>query len=140
MYGYENLHITMRTIPGPLRSSSVPPLTGSHWTSTRAVTQREGVLPFDVLLSFIHSIPSIFIPYLLRYDYLEFTPEGEEKVKCDGEVGQSRWPSFLEFKGQRLQFTFYSDGSNNEWGYKFTVSLGRTGGVVCYVGVWSIEK
>ena len=30
----------------------------------------------------------------------------------------------VNFKaGNRLLFNFHSDGSNNEWGYKFTVSL-----------------
>ena len=28
-----------------------------------------------------------------------------------------------EFPGSKLHFCFHSDGSNNEWGYKFTVSL-----------------
>lgn len=81
-----------------------------------------GTLPFHSgTLPFHSNILPLHIP---RYDYLEFTPEGENvKVKCDGEVGQNRWPTHLEFKGQRLQFIFYSDGSNNEWGYKFTVSL-----------------
>lgn len=28
-----------------------------------------------------------------------------------------------EFPGPKLQFAFHSDGSNNEWGYLFTVSI-----------------
>lgn len=53
---------------------------------------------------------------------MEFTDESGEKYKCDGEVGKERWPTHLDFKGQKLHFKFYSDSSNNEWGYKFTVS------------------
>lgn len=57
-----------------------------------------------------------------RYDYLEFTDASGAKTKYDGEVGSERWPKRVEFKGQRLHMHFYSDASNNEWGYKFTVS------------------
>ena len=59
---------------------------------------------------------------LCRYDYLEFTDACGAKRKFDGEVGSERWPNRVEFKGQRLHLHFYSDSSNNEWGYKFTVS------------------
>ena len=57
-----------------------------------------------------------------RYDYLEFTDAAGAKSKYDGEVGSERWPRRVEFKGQRLHMHFFSDTSNNECGYKFTVS------------------
>ena len=60
--------------------------------------------------------------FACRYDYLEFTDASGAKSKYDGEVGSERWPKRVEFKGQRLHMHFYSDSSNNEWGYKFTVS------------------
>ncbi|XP_065066167.1 zinc finger ZZ-type and EF-hand domain-containing protein 1-like isoform X1 [Rhopilema esculentum] len=62
-----------------------------------------------------------------RYDYLEFTDSKDQKRKFDQKVGTSEWPQVVEFKaGQKLHFLFHSDGSNNEWGYKFKVSaIGR---------------
>lgn len=73
-----------------------------------------------------------------RYDYLEFTDVTGAKQKFDGKFNSEHWPrvgvaismspstlSFLqtaEFPGPKLQFLFHSDGSNNEWGYLFTVS------------------
>ncbi len=42
-------------------------------------------------------------------------------TKFDGECGSERWAKRAEFFGQRLSYRFHSDGSNNEWGYKFTV-------------------
>ncbi|XP_064406559.1 zinc finger ZZ-type and EF-hand domain-containing protein 1-like isoform X2 [Halichondria panicea] len=56
-----------------------------------------------------------------RYDYLEFTDTQGSKTKFDGECGSDRWTKKAEFKGQKLTFKFHSDGSNNEWGYKFTL-------------------
>lgn len=81
-----------------------------------------------------------------RYDYLEFTDASGTKTKFDDTVGSSRWaqvgtqpnppivlelrphtPLLLshsqtaEFPGPKLHFYFHSDGSNNDWGYKFTV-------------------
>lgn len=57
-----------------------------------------------------------------RYDYLEFD-SGSRKQRFDGEIGGDRWAKTAEFKGQKLRFQFHSDGSNNEWGYKFTVCV-----------------
>ena len=76
-----------------------------------------------------------------RYDYLEFTDVTGAKQKFDGKFNSEHWPRvrgcgqynssdlntlFLlqtaEFPGPKLQFLFHSDGSNNEWGYLFTVS------------------
>jgi hypothetical protein len=56
-----------------------------------------------------------------RYDYLEFTDITGAKHKFDGKVNSDRWPRTAEFPGQKLQFLFHSDGSNNEWGYLFTL-------------------
>lgn len=58
-----------------------------------------------------------------RYDYLEFTDSRGGKTRYDTKVGTYKWPKKVTFKdGPRLQFLFHSDSSNNEWGYKFTVT------------------
>uniref|UniRef100_A0A8C2QFK9 Zinc finger, ZZ-type with EF hand domain 1 n=1 Tax=Cricetulus griseus TaxID=10029 RepID=A0A8C2QFK9_CRIGR len=58
-----------------------------------------------------------------RYDYLEFTDSRGGKTRFDTKVGTYKWPKKVTFKdGPRLQFLFHSDSSNNEWGYKFTVT------------------
>ncbi|XP_068124607.1 zinc finger ZZ-type and EF-hand domain-containing protein 1 isoform X2 [Hyperolius riggenbachi] len=58
-----------------------------------------------------------------RYDYLEFTDARGGKVRYDHKVGTEKWPKKVTFKaGPQLQFLFFSDGSNNEWGFKFTVT------------------
>ncbi|XP_023412078.2 zinc finger ZZ-type and EF-hand domain-containing protein 1 isoform X4 [Loxodonta africana] len=58
-----------------------------------------------------------------RYDYLEFTDARGGKTRYDTKVGTEKWPRKVTFKaGPRLQFLFHSDSSNNEWGYKFTVT------------------
>uniref|UniRef100_A0A452QBR8 Zinc finger ZZ-type and EF-hand domain containing 1 n=1 Tax=Ursus americanus TaxID=9643 RepID=A0A452QBR8_URSAM len=58
-----------------------------------------------------------------RYDYLEFTDARGGKTRYDTKVGTEKWPKKVTFKaGPRLQFLFHSDSSNNEWGYKFTVT------------------
>ena len=59
-----------------------------------------------------------------RYDYLEFTDSRGVKTRYDQKTGTDKWPSSVTFKsGHRLQFLFHSDSSNNEWGYKFSVSV-----------------
>ncbi|XP_070581030.1 zinc finger ZZ-type and EF-hand domain-containing protein 1-like isoform X2 [Ptychodera flava] len=58
-----------------------------------------------------------------RYDYIEFTDARGAKQRFDQKVGSEKWPKNITFKaGPRLQFLFHSDSSNNEWGYKFTVT------------------
>ncbi|XP_006750997.2 zinc finger ZZ-type and EF-hand domain-containing protein 1, partial [Leptonychotes weddellii] len=58
-----------------------------------------------------------------RYDYLEFTDARGGKTRYDTKVGTEKWPKKVTFKaGPRLQFLFHSDSSNNEWGYRFTVT------------------
>lgn len=58
-----------------------------------------------------------------RYDYLEFTDSNGNKKRFDQKVDTEKWPKSVNFKaGNRLLFNFHSDGSNNEWGYKFTVT------------------
>jgi len=58
-----------------------------------------------------------------KYDYLEFSNTTGTTHKFDQKVGSDSWPLRLEIKGNKLKFLFHSDQSNNEWGYKFTVSL-----------------
>lgn len=58
-----------------------------------------------------------------RCDYLEFTDSRGGKVRYDMKVGTDKWPKKVTFDaGPQLQFLFHSDSSNNEWGYKFTVT------------------
>ncbi|CAL1573897.1 unnamed protein product [Knipowitschia caucasica] len=58
-----------------------------------------------------------------RYDYLEFTDSRGGKVRYDMKVGTEKWPKKVTFDaGPQLQFLFHSDSSNNEWGFKFTVT------------------
>ncbi|XP_042298804.1 zinc finger ZZ-type and EF-hand domain-containing protein 1-like isoform X2 [Sceloporus undulatus] len=58
-----------------------------------------------------------------RYDYLEFTDSKGGKTRYDTKVGTDKWPKKVTFKaGPWLQFLFHSDSSNNEWGYKFSVT------------------
>ncbi|XP_041807765.1 zinc finger ZZ-type and EF-hand domain-containing protein 1 [Chelmon rostratus] len=58
-----------------------------------------------------------------RYDYLEFTDSRGGKFRYDMKVGTEKWPKKVTFDaGPQLQFLFHSDTSNNEWGYKFTVT------------------
>ncbi|XP_077596261.1 zinc finger ZZ-type and EF-hand domain-containing protein 1 [Stigmatopora nigra] len=58
-----------------------------------------------------------------RYDYLEFTDSRGGKVRYDMKVGSEKWPKKVTFDaGPQLQFLFHSDSSNNEWGYKFSVT------------------
>ncbi|KAK3717323.1 hypothetical protein QZH41_011553, partial [Actinostola sp. cb2023] len=58
-----------------------------------------------------------------KYDYLEFTDSNGNKRRFDQKVGTDKWPLKIHFKaGDRLLFYFHSDGSNSEWGYKFTVT------------------
>ena len=59
-----------------------------------------------------------------RYDYLEFKDSHGKTVKCDEKVGASTWPKVLKFTNcSRLQFSFRSDSSGVEWGYKFKVRV-----------------
>ncbi|CAL8266701.1 unnamed protein product [Merluccius merluccius] len=58
-----------------------------------------------------------------RYDYLEFTDARGGKVRYDTKIGTVKWPKKVTFDaGPQLQFLFHSDSSNNEWGYKFSVT------------------
>uniref|UniRef100_A0A3P9L8A9 Zinc finger, ZZ-type with EF hand domain 1 n=1 Tax=Oryzias latipes TaxID=8090 RepID=A0A3P9L8A9_ORYLA len=57
-----------------------------------------------------------------KYDYLEFTDSRGGKVRYDMKVGTEKWPKVTFDAGPQLQFLFHSDSSNNEWGYKFTVT------------------
>ena len=59
-----------------------------------------------------------------RYDYLEFKDSHGKTVKCDEKVGTSSWPKVVKFPNcSRLQFSFHSDSSGVDWGYKFKVHV-----------------
>nr|XP_014350788.1 PREDICTED: zinc finger ZZ-type and EF-hand domain-containing protein 1 [Latimeria chalumnae] len=65
-----------------------------------------------------------------KYDYLEFTDARGVKMRYDTKVGTEKWPKKVTIKaGPWLQFLFHSDSSNNEWGYKFTVTAYGLSGV-----------
>ena len=57
-----------------------------------------------------------------KYDYLEFSTASGVVHKYDAKVGTFAWPLKVEMRSNKLRFRFHSDQSNNEWGYKFTVS------------------
>ena len=73
-----------------------------------------------------HCLIHVFLVGLIRvrYDYLVFSDSQGKETKYDGKVGMDRWPLRDDFKGSEVDFTFFSDGSNNAWGYKFAVSYG----------------
>jgi hypothetical protein len=54
-----------------------------------------------------------------NYDYLQFAKDKDYQAEIC-KLSGSTWTNF-EFEGDTLYFKFHSDGSNNEWGYKFTV-------------------
>ena len=59
-----------------------------------------------------------------RCDYLRFFCRGKQvgldKYHGDSRQAGCKWPD-LVVDGDELQFTFFSDGSTNDWGYKFDV-------------------
>lgn len=57
-----------------------------------------------------------------KYDYLEFTNSAGVSTKYESKVDTETWPLRVDFQGSKLNFMFRSDQSNNDWGYKFTVS------------------
>ncbi|CAE1249578.1 Zinc finger ZZ-type and EF-hand domain-containing protein 1 [Acanthosepion pharaonis] len=56
-----------------------------------------------------------------RYDYLQFKDATGESFRFAHKVGLDGWPDVFIFAGPSLHFTFKSDSSNTEWGYKFKV-------------------
>ena len=127
--GIGNPLTTMRTTLAWMRSLSARQLTALSLSLIANATQKEGkFLSIPLCGGYTNNYTDTLTWYLFfvyRYDYLEFTDAGGAKHKFDGEVGSERWPKRVEFKGQRLHLYFYSDSSNNEWGYKFTVSWRR---------------
>lgn len=72
------------------------------------------------------SVPSCDSGGVDRYDYLEFKDSHGKIVKCDEQVGATSWPKVLKFPNcSRLQFSFRSDSSGVDWGYKFKVYIVR---------------
>lgn len=59
--------------------------------------------------------------YHFRYDYLQFKDATGESFRFAHKVGLDGWPDVFIFAGPSLHFTFKSDSSNTEWGYKFKV-------------------
>ncbi|KAL0221363.1 hypothetical protein RCL1_001217 [Eukaryota sp. TZLM3-RCL] len=59
-------------------------------------------------------------------DYLEFfeKPGNDATVifKATGRRGTEKWKEKVSIKGDTVYFRFKSDGSVNDWGYKFTVT------------------
>jgi len=57
-------------------------------------------------------------------DYLCFFSRGQQvglhRYTGDSRQGDNKWPE-LVVHGDELEFTFYSDGGTNDWGYKFDV-------------------
>lgn len=61
--------------------------------------------------------------FFISFDYLEFVDNAGNTKRFDHKVGTEKWPSKVTFQGPTLRFTFYSDSSNSEWGYKFKVCV-----------------
>ena len=79
-----------------------------------------------------------------NYDWLQFAKDKDYQAEIC-KLSGSTWTNF-EFDGDTLYFKFHSDGSNNEWGYKFTVttsvavSEGNSGGDEISRALWILEK
>lgn len=56
-------------------------------------------------------------------DVLRFTDAQGTSQRCHGKVGTDSWPRTLQFQGGKLTFTFHSDSSNTDWGYRFCVKV-----------------
>jgi len=54
-----------------------------------------------------------------NYDYLQFCKDSNYQQEIKKHTGTT-WPNF-EVDGDTVYWKFHSDGSNNDWGYKFTV-------------------
>jgi len=55
-------------------------------------------------------------------DVLSFTAQGNTQ-RCHGKVGTDSWPKTLQFQGGKLTFSFHSDSSNTDWGYRFCIKV-----------------
>ena len=56
-------------------------------------------------------------------DVLTFADAQGTSQRCHGKVGTDTWPKTLKFQGCKLTFTFHSDSSNTDWGYRFCVKV-----------------
>ena len=56
-------------------------------------------------------------------DVLTFANAQGTSQRCHGKVGTETWPKTLQFQGGKLTFTFHSDGSNTDWGYRFCIKV-----------------
>lgn len=55
-------------------------------------------------------------------DVLSFTAQGNTQ-RCHGKVDTDSWPKTLQFQGGKLTFSFNSDSSNTDWGYRFCIKV-----------------
>ena len=56
-------------------------------------------------------------------DVLTFADSQGSSHRCHGKVGTDSWPKSLQFQGGKLTFTFHSDSSNTDWGYRFCIKV-----------------
>ena len=56
-------------------------------------------------------------------DVLTFADAQGTSKRCHGKVGTDTWPKTLQFQGGKLTFTFHSDSSNTDWGYRFCIKV-----------------
>ena len=56
-------------------------------------------------------------------DVLNFTDAQGVTHRCHGKVGTDNWPKTLLFKGSKLTFSFHSDSTNTDWGYRFCIKV-----------------
>lgn len=60
-----------------------------------------------------------------NYDYLAFYGDKErtrELKRCTGRDESANWPAEFRLDTDRVYMHFHSDGSNNDWGFRLTVS------------------
>lgn len=56
-------------------------------------------------------------------DVLTFTDAQGVTHRCHGKVGGDSWPKTLQFQGSKLTFSFHSDSTNTDWGYRFCIKV-----------------
>lgn len=56
-------------------------------------------------------------------DILTFTDGQGGSQRCHGKVGTDSWPKTIRFQGGKLTFSFHSDSSNTDWGYRFCIKV-----------------
>ena len=56
-------------------------------------------------------------------DVLTFADSSGVSHRCHGKVGSDSWPKTLQFQGGKLTFSFHSDSTNTDWGYRFCIKV-----------------